>query len=301
MVKTTHINIKSARISDSNLDKMLKISVIITTFNRRHLLQKAIRSVLGQSYSPHEIIVIDDGSEDGTDRLVREQFPQIIYHRQANRGISAARNNGIKMSTGDWIAFLDADDEWLPDKLYLQATALEQNPGHNICHTDEQWIRHGRRVNQMKKHRKYGGNIFEKCLPLCIISPSSVIIKQSLFDRTGLFNTALPVCEDYEMWLRICAKEPVLYIDQPLIIKYGGHADQLSRRYWGMDRFRIMALENILRQEDLDFNQRLAVLQTLIKKTIIVRNGAEKRGNTKLLSEYNEKLTRYNNVLNMLP
>ncbi len=276
---------------------MFKISVVITTFNRRNLVPRAIGSVLEQSHPLQEIIVIDDGSDDGTDTLIRQQFPQVVYYWQKNQGISCARNQGITMSGGDWIAFLDADDEWLPGKLQQQADALAEKTGYNICHTNEIWIRRGRRVNPMKKHRKYGGYIFEKCLPLCIISPSSVIINRSLFDQIGRFDPELPVCEDYDLWLRVCCREPVLYIDKPLITKYGSHADQLSRKYWGMDRFRVRALEKILKGGSLTSDQSKAVLHTLIGKITIIRNGAVKRGNLDLANEYTQKLANYKELL----
>ena len=276
---------------------MQTISVVITTYNRRQLVQRAINSVLRQTLQVHEIILIDDGSADGTGDLIRQKYPEVRYHWQANQGISAARNQGIALSSGDWIAFLDADDEWLREKLHWQMSELNQAPAYRICHSDEIWIRHGRRVNQMKKHRKYGGHIFERCLPLCIISPSSVIIKRILFGQIGLFDPGLPVCEDYDMWLRICCREPVLYIDKPLIKKYGGHRDQLSRKYWGMDRFRIRALEKILKVDQLSPDQRMAVLDTLIKKISIVCSGAQKRGNKDLILQYGEKLAGYKNML----
>ncbi|MDE2825547.1 MAG: glycosyltransferase family 2 protein, partial [Gemmatimonadota bacterium] len=216
------------------------VSVVIPTYNRADRLPSAIRSVLEQTAPPAEIIVVDDGSTDGTPALVRT-FPGVRYLRQENQGVSAARNHGIGAAKHDWIALLDSDDEWLPGKLERQWGALERDPRYRFCHTDEIWIRKGRRVNPMKKHAKYGGHIFHHCLPLCVISPSSALIHRDLFERFGMFDPELPVCEDYDLWLRICAREPVLYVDEPLLLKYGGHEDQLSRAYWGMDRFRIRA------------------------------------------------------------
>ena len=115
----------------------------------------------------------------------------------------------------------------------------------------------------MKKHAKSGGHIFRQCLPLCVISPSSVMIQRSLFDEIGLFDESLPACEDYDLWLRICARHPVLFLQEPMIIKHGGHRDQLSRRYWGMDRFRIQALEKIIDAPGLSPADRIAVAEML--------------------------------------
>ncbi|MBL3619114.1 MAG: glycosyltransferase family 2 protein [gamma proteobacterium endosymbiont of Lamellibrachia anaximandri] len=224
----------------------MQISVIIPTYNRVDTLPRALDSVLSQHLAPDEVIVVDDGSTDETAELISRRYPQCRYLHQPNQGVSSARNLGIREAQGEWIALLDSDDAWLPQKLQLQSEALKAEPGHLICHTEEIWIRNGVRVNAMHKHAKSGGFIFDRCLPLCAISPSSVILHRSLFDSVGLFDERLPACEDYDLWLRICATEPVLFLSEPLITKYGGHADQLSHKHWGMDRFRIQALEKIV-------------------------------------------------------
>lgn len=269
------------------------ISVIIPTFNRAKTLPRALESIRRQTYPPSEIILIDDGSTDETPRVIARQFPEVRYIRQENRGVSSARNTGIKAAVGEWIAFLDSDDEWLPKKLEKQVEALQHHPEYQICHSDEIWIRRGTRVNPMKKHRKYGGYIFQQCLPLCIISPSSVLIHHSVFQEVGMFDENLPACEDYELWLRICARYPVLYIEKPLIVKYGGHADQLSRRFWGMDRFRIYALEKIIRHGQLSPGDKQAAVQTLIEKTRIYINGALKRDRADEVEKYLQLLQQF--------
>ena len=271
----------------------MNISVIIPTWNQAERLVNALQSVFSQSLLATEVIVVDDGSTDDTREIVRNQFPDVRYLFQQNKGVSSARNTGIKAANGDWIALLDSDDHWQPDKLKLQCEQLCASPDYKICHSDEIWIRNGRRVNPMKKHAKQGGHIFRQCLPLCVISPSAVLIHRDLFNEVGLFDERLPACEDYDLWLRICALHPVLYIDRPLITKTGGHADQLSRRHWGMDRFRIHALENILASNALDTANHAAALSTLLEKLSIVINGAIKHGNHELASSYREKQQRY--------
>ena len=283
----------------------LAVSVVIPTYNRQDRLPAAIRSVLKQSSPPAEIVVVDDGSTDGTPALmerIQQEFspdgppdgpPEVRYFRQENKGVSAARNHGIRVAEHDWIAFLDSDDEWLPRKLERQFGALAREPGLRFCHTDEIWIRKGRRVNPMKKHAKYGGRIFNRCLPLCVISPSSALIHRDLFDRHGLFDPELPVCEDYDLWLRICAREPVLYVDEPLLMKFGGHEDQLSHRYWGMDRFRIRALEKLIRSGVLEGAALAAALDTLHRKIDIYIAGAEKRLKFEEAGRYREKKRQF--------
>lgn len=270
-----------------------RVSAVITTYNRKRLVERAIRSVLKQSLPPFEIIVIDDGSEDGTEKFIREKFPTVKYVLQNNSGISRARNRGISIASGDWIAFLDSDDEWLSKKNEVQVNALKKNPDFKICYTNEIWIRNEKRVNQRKIHAKYGGYIFEKCLPLCIISPSSVVIKKDVFREYGTFDSDLPVCEDYDLWLRLCAFLPVLYIDEPLIIKYGGHEDQLSKKYWGMDRFRIYALEKIVNNKNLDIDKRCAAASMMIRKIDIYLEGAKKRDKHEEVQFYEKKREKY--------
>ncbi len=269
------------------------VSVIVPTFNRQVLLDRALRSVVAQTLQPQEIIVVDDGSTDDTQAMLHTKYPHINYYFVDNQGVSAARNKGISVASSPWIAFLDSDDEWLPEKLHKQYTALQQNPGYLLCHTEEIWIRRGKRVNPMNKHQKYGGYIYDKCLPLCAISPSSVIVHRELFAQVGLFDETLPACEDYDMWLRICSEHAVLFIDTPLIVKYGGHDDQLSSRFWGMDRFRIKALLKILNESALTKDNYELTVSILIEKCSIYIQGALKRGKQKEVAYYQEIINRF--------
>ena len=202
----------------------------------------------------------------------------IHYFYQQNQGPAAARNLGIENACGKWIAFLDSDDEWLPGKLKAQVDFFEQNPNYKICQTNEIWIRNGRRVNAMNKHKKFGGWIFEKCLPLCIVSPSAVMIHRDIFDQVGLFDPDYPVCEDYELWLRIASKCPIGLIDKSYVVKYGGHEDQLSHKLPAMDQYRIRAIQKILRSGDLNSEQKIAANEMLEEKLHIYNQGALKRG-----------------------
>jgi glycosyltransferase involved in cell wall biosynthesis len=266
------------------------VSVVLPTWNRRELVARALTSVLAQSRAPDEVIVVDDGSTDGTAEALRKDFPGVVVLSQENRGVSAARNRGIEEAKGEWVALLDSDDEWLPRKLETQLGALSASPGALLCHTDEIWIRRGRRVNPMAKHDKAGGLIFERCLALCAISPSSALLNRRLFDAVGLFDESLPACEDYDLWLRVTSRYPVVYVDEPLLVKTGGHSDQLSRRYWGMDRFRIRAIEKILESGLLSENQRMAAEAMLARKIGIYAKGARKRGREDEARRYESKL-----------
>ncbi len=268
------------------------ISVIIPTFNRAATIERAIGSAIGQSLPPTEIIVVDDGSVDSTPTLVNQRFPSCIYLKQENRGVSSARNLGISAAKGKWIALLDSDDEWLEGKLQNQLLYLQSQPDCRICHTEEIWIRNGTRINQMKKHTKRGGRIFQHCLPLCVISPSSVLIHRTLFEEIGLFDESLPACEDYDLWLRICAQHPVAFVPTPQIVKYGGHPDQLSRSVWGLDRFRVRALEKIILSGTISGADLRAACDMLRKKAEILANGAAKRGKQTEAAHYLRTISR---------
>ena len=268
------------------------ISVIIPVFNRVKLIARCINSVINQTYPVNEIIVVDDGSNDGTYDLIRTYFPQVISIYQENKGVSNARNVGIQAAKGKWIAFLDSDDEWLPNKIEKQISFIKKNLLYKVCHSDEIWIRNDVRVNPMKKHRKYGGDIYKKCLPLCVISPSSIIIHKDIFNDVGLFDKNLPVCEDYDLWLRICSKYEVLFLDQKLVKKYGGHDDQLSKKYWGMDRYRVIALEKMIDNPLLSIDNRIATIDMTIRKVKILQKGYEKHEHQKEANQMSEKLVK---------
>ena len=268
----------------------MKISVVIPTFNRISLVARAIDSVLKQSLNPYEIIVVDDGSDDGTSEMIQNKYKSIKLIQQQNNGVSAARNNGIKHAKGDWIALLDSDDEWTEKKLENQVDRLIKTPEYDFCHTNEIWIRNGVRVNQRKKHEKYGGYIFDKCLDICRISPSSVLFRKNILDHVGWFDDQLPVCEDYDLWLRITAEYRILFIDDPLIIKYGGHDDQLSHGVEGIEFFRIKSLENLLDRTELSTDNRVFAIQMIIKKYNIYLNGLVKRKKQGEADQIKEKI-----------
>ena len=248
-----------------------------------------MESVFQQSYKNFELIVVDDASDDGT-RSVLEKISGIrTRYLERHQGVSAARNCGVAVSEGEWLAFLDSDDEWLPHKLEKQ---LDWSAREKVgwVHSDEIWIRNGVRVNPRKKHRKSGGDIFEKCLKLCLVSPSAVLMRRELFEEMGGFDEEFPVCEDYDLWLKMTSLYPVGFVSEPLIVKYGGHSDQLSRRYKCMDYWRVRALERILSLRDFDPERRQKVIEEMCRKARVLDRGMEKHGNR-------EKLPYIKNIL----
>lgn len=259
--------------------KKPQVSVIIPTYNRGWILKEAIESVLAQAYKDFELIVVDDGSTDNTSNILDDYRSGIKVLSQKNKGVSAARNRGISAASGRFIAFLDSDDLWLPKKLSTQVEFFNQRPDALICQTEEIWIRNGLRVNPKKRHKKPSGMIFKPSLELCLVSPSAVMIRRSLFERIGGFDETLPACEDYDLWLRISCRFPIHLIDTPLIVKRGGHDDQLSSRV-GLDKFRIKAIANIIDSGLLSDDQHQAAVNTIIEKSEIYAAGCRKRGRT---------------------
>jgi glycosyltransferase involved in cell wall biosynthesis len=255
------------------------VSVIIPTFNRADVIERAVGSVLSQTFRDFELIVVDDGSTDQTDSILCRHIPHITTIHQTNKGVAAARNAGILHASGELLAFLDSDDAWLPVKLERQVERYGLGPGEFICHTDELWIRDGQPLNQKAIHRKQGGWFFERALERCLISPSTVLLARELFDRVGWFDESLPAAEDYDLWLRITAFYAVEFVAEPLVVKYGGAADQLSRSVPVIDRFRIKAILKILDHPDLRPEYRHAAIRELRRKCAIVASGYKKRGN----------------------
>jgi len=257
---------------------MSLISIIIPTYDRSAFLKEAIESVLKQTYQSFELIVVDDGSTDDTAGVLSRYAGKISALSVNHGGPSAARNYGIKAARGDYIAFLDSDDLWLPGKLAAQMHFFHNNPEARICQTEEIWMRNSVRVNPRQKHKKYSGWIFDKCLPLCVVSPSAVMIHRSVFKQVGLFDETFPACEDYDLWLRIAPLYPIYLIDKPFIIKRGGHGDQQSKNVSALDLYRIRALSKILNSGFLTSAQHDLALAELKKKCCIYATGCFKRG-----------------------
>lgn len=278
------------------------VAVVIPTFNRPQRTARALRSVVAQTRPADEIVVVDDGSTDGTVEALSKEFsqtdfPSLRIEQCPHRGVSAARNRGVSLTSTEWIAFLDSDDEWAPEKLEVQLEAIAGS-GYRIGHCDETWVRNGRRVNPRERHKKRGGFIYRHCLPLCCISPSAVILERSLFDEVLGFDESLPACEDYDLWLKICFQYPVQFIDRRLLTKYGGHDDQLSRSVEALDRFRVRALENAYRIPTMGAGDRVATLEALLERLEILIAGADKR-DRKRAAEYRRWSDHYRFLLDL--
>ena len=261
------------------------VDIVIPSYNRKAFLKRAILSVQNQTFKNWNLWVVDDGSTDETANMVCTFFagdPRVkIISLKSNQGVSRARNTGTRQGKGEWVAFLDSDDEWTPEKLEKQMKFAINNPNFPLIHCNEIWIKDGKILHQKKHHKKQGGRIFLSSVRLCCISPSSVVLKRSLLREVGGFREDFPVCEDYEMWLRVTSRYSVGFVQSALVVKYGGHADQLSRRYPAMDYWRIKALKNYIMDKSLSQEEREVVQATLQEKARILLQGYNKYKNLK--------------------
>jgi glycosyltransferase involved in cell wall biosynthesis len=273
-----------------------RIAVIIPTYNRARLLERAVRSVIHQTFRDFEAVVVDDGSTDDTAELplFKNPDPRLRYMQlPENRGVAAARNAGVRATSAPWIAFLDSDDEWLPRKLEKQVRWIDNHPDAAVVQTKEIWIRRGARVNPPRTHEKFEGDLFAASLERCMITPSSVMLRRALFEKSGGFNENFPACEDYDLWLRITCRCPIGLVDEYLLRRFGGHADQLSATVPVLDRFRIRSIIDALEGCKLTAEQERCARNSLIKKVKILANGFKKHGNTEEYERYQGIIDRY--------
>jgi glycosyltransferase involved in cell wall biosynthesis len=267
-------------------------SVIIPTYNRPVETRIAIDSVLSQTYSDFELIVVNDGSTSDLQELKKyAENNSVKWIEIDHLGVSTARNTGIETSKGEWLAFLDSDDRWCPQKLEKQKIFLEENPQYQICQTRERWNRNGKFVNPREIHLMLKDVCFERSLKLCCISPSSVVIKREVFSECGLFDPLLEVCEDYDLWLRITKRHQVGLIEEELVEKFGGGKDQLSKAKPAMDRYRIYAMVKLLLEGELTICQRELVRAEILYKSKVMLVGAIKRENQFAINLYRKIIT----------
>jgi len=280
---------------------MPRISVIIPTYNRERLLPRALRSVINQSTTPAEVIVVDDGSSDNTRQVIKEIAAwadlELRYLRQSNRGPAAARNLGIRAASGEYLAFLDSDDEFHRDKLAIQYARLCSQANCRISHTRETWLRRGSHLNQKKIHAPPDGDIFLQCLRLCCVGMSTVMMHRGVFDTYGYFDETLRCCEDYDFWLRLAPFECFCLVQQQLTVKHGGRPDQVSNAFrTGMDRFRIQSLARLLSSGVLKRQQYQLALEELQRKCSIYADGCIKHQRPLEAAHYQRLAAQFDKV-----
>lgn len=266
------------------------VSIIIPVFNRGSLLIRALTSIEKQKFRDYEVIVVDDHS---TEDHIPALSDTILLLKTAGKGVSAARNTGIAAARGNLIAFLDSDDEWLPVKLEKQIEFLKKNPEFSVVHTNEIWQRNGVEIKQSVQQKKSGGRIFAELTERCLIAASNVLIRKEVFEKIGLFDETFPVCEDFDLWLRIASQFDIGFLTEALSVKHAGHEGQLSTQFHSMDLWRVRALAKHLNSPTLSDAEINALHANLLKKAKILQKGFTKHKNW----QYSDEIENYINSI----
>lgn len=257
------------------------VSVIIPCYNAERYIGATIASVLAQDQPGMEIIVVDDGSSDGSVALVRSSFPEVRVEQQANAGVAAARNTGLALARGEWVAFVDADDVWLPGKLAAQFAQMRALPGCRMSYTAWQvWpsaeplpdsamlAQLAAVADDSARWSGASGWIYPQLLLDCVVWTSTVLAERSLFEETGGFDTGLRIGEDYDLWLRASRLTPILRVARPYAL-YRMHPASITRSM-PTDNYRARVIGRALQQWGLHspdgrVADRAAVRQMLAK------------------------------------
>lgn len=221
-----------------------KVSVIIPTYNSAHFIIEAVDSVLAQTFTEFEILVIDDGSTDNTKEVLAEKYGDSIqYFYKENGGVSKARNFGIENAKGKYVAFLDSDDAWIPEKLEKQILALEKNPDKKACYSS--FYLCDEKLNPLEINRSERKSDALTDLILIgnvVATPSTVIAEKGLFEQVGGFDYELSQCADWEMWIRLATKTEFIYLNEPLL-KYRQHGSNMSKNASLLEKDSILLME----------------------------------------------------------
>ncbi|AEJ60375.1 glycosyl transferase family 2 [Spirochaeta thermophila DSM 6578] len=255
------------------------VSVVIPVHNRASLLEEALASVVRQTWRDLEVIVVDDGSEDGSAEVGERRGARVVRMAHCGRP-GKVRNVGVEHARGDLVAFLDSDDLWEPEKLSRQMAVWEGRAGEGIplVHAREVWMRKGRIVSQAGQVHRREGDVFPWAVRKCIIGPSTVLMERRVFEDLGGFREDLEIAEDYEFWLRLTDRYPVAYLDEPVVVKRAGDWEQLSEKYGHIEVFRIMALKPLVDEDVFLPEHRGVAREELLRKCEVHARGARKRG-----------------------
>lgn len=251
-----------------------KVSVIIPAFNSERFIKKTIQSVIDQEYPNVETICVDDGSTDGTGKEVTGNFPSVVYRRQENKGVATARNLGIEISTGEYIAFLDSDDTWLPEKLAQQMALVAENPSVKIVHTNIRLDTHGTITDSPYPRDHQSGRIFDNLLlqngsVVC----STLLVKKECIEKVGTFDEELRTSEDVHLFLRLAYYYDFHFLPKALVTKYhhDSNLTNLNNTYFGAGT--LLALEKIERLFPEYARKRSKVMRTAFFKRARLKAG----------------------------
>ena len=266
---------------------MPRVDIIIPAYGRAGLLAEAIASVQAQTFTDWTLWIVDDASAEAIVLPTGRDSRIEVRRLPANRGPAFTRNYGASLGLAPYIAFLDSDDLWHPEKLEHAMAAFALDTNLLWWHSNELWLRHGQPAKQKTIHRKQGGQFFERALERCLISPSAVVLQRNFFTTISGFAPAFRLCEDYELWLRLLLRAPIGYSDEPLTIKRAGDWPQLSSAR-EIDRYRVLAMHRVWRlsRHEMPEHWRTALLDECVRKCTLLVGGAAKHQNERGLRRY---------------
>lgn len=229
---------------------MPQISVVIPSYNCGPYIAEALDSVLGQTYSDLEIIVVNDGSTDNTGEIIKPYRDTIIYIEQQNRGLPAARNVGIRAASGDYIALLDADDSWIPNKLDQQMPRFSDLEVGIVCSDVSVTYSDGRFLPSFLAERPLAteGYIIDNYIQSRFLFPSTMIFRRQCFDQVGLFDEEMFACEDMELFMKMCLRWKVALVREQLVIRREGGYN-ITANHEKLGRYTILAFRKFLAAE----------------------------------------------------
>lgn len=307
---------------------MAQVSVIVPTFNKKEQVREALQSVLDQKFQDIEILIADDGSTDGTPLALFKELgaqPEAIdvlakmgnnsirpfthafqcggitvqYHYGINRGLSTARNRGIKSARGEYIAFLEPDDFWAPHHLSELISHLKRNREVKVCRVSERLIREGKSRAPKHPANRTTGWLFEASLDSSLMSISTVICHRSCFSICGCFDENMPACEEYDLWIRISSHFPIGFLDCNSVTRRTPRpADSI--RAWNWDRFRVYALEKAFQSGHITPEQRYLVAQSIVLKCERLVEGFKRQKSDERSNFYERKRKRFTHEVRKL-
>jgi glycosyltransferase involved in cell wall biosynthesis len=300
---------------------MVGATVVVPTCNRREMVAQALQSVLAQTYRNFELVVVDDGSTDGTPmhlmrllgaepraveilsrmnpaalnpffhQFVHDGIP-IQYQYHPNRGLGAARNRGIRHARGTYVAFLEAEDLWEPTHLQAQIAFLDGDGWARIARVGGRQAKDGTRARRSRRAEEASGWIFSQALEACPAGLSCAVVHRGCFAECGTFDENMPACDDYDLWLRLAARFPIHYVAGPEVT-HRSPRPELASHSWTWDRFRVYALEKAFQSGQLNPEQRFLVSQEIVRRCEHLVEGYRRQKSEERANFYERKRKRF--------
>jgi len=271
---------------------MPTVSVIIHTYNNEKFIAETVESVLNQTYKDYEIIVVDDGSEDGTRDALIPYMQKIRYHYKENGGIASAKNAGISLSETEFVAFLDHDDLWVPDKLQLQMEHFNENPQIGLVYAKYTSFRDGKEL-RTKPEKGYSGWIFKELLAKSFIQTSTVVVKRECLDAAGPYDETFSLGDEYDMFLRIARKFQCGFVDKGLT-RYRVHDTNASNNDFLFDNENLGVYKKIYNNfTDLDGVEKKILRKRIARYSMKVAEGLYSQGKLEESKEYQKEANNF--------